>query len=149
MYSLQAIYFIIEKQNIQNIRCRFSSAFFFTFPLTKKKNDSQAAILLFFRIVSLSCSPTGGAFVCSAAASKKSLMAPLRLSQSKLSEMSSMLSSSSPSSSAGVLQCWDMKAMRVEVQYAWLQQLLSAEQSSASSASINRALVRILSTVLF
>lgn len=71
---------------------------------------------MFFRIVSLSCSPTGGAFVCSAAASKKSVTSPLRLSQSfsKFSEMSS-LTSNSPSSCAGVLQCWDMKAMRVEV----------------------------------
>ena len=71
-----------------------------------------------FRIVSLSCSPTGGAFVCSAATSKKSLTSPLRLSQSfsKYSEMST-LTSNSLSSSAGVLQCWDMKAMRFEV---WL-----------------------------
>ena len=64
-----------------------------------------------FRVVSLSCSPTGGAFVCSAAASKKSL----RSSQSKLSEMSSMLSSSITAGSGGELQCWDMKAMKVEV----------------------------------
>lgn len=67
------------------------------------------------RIVSLSCSPTGAAFVCSAAASKKSLTSSLRLSQSfsKYSEMSS-LTSNSAGSGAGVLQCWDMKAMKVE-----------------------------------
>lgn len=69
------------------------------------------------RIVSLSCSPTGGAFVCSAAASKKSLTSSLRLSQSfsKYSEMSS-LTSNSVGGCAGVLQCWDMKAMKVERQ---------------------------------
>lgn len=68
------------------------------------------------RIVSLSCSPTGSAFVCSAAASKKSGTSALRLSQSKFSEMSSMLGSSTTNSSGGVLQCWDMKAMKVERQ---------------------------------
>lgn len=72
----------------------------------------------FFRIVSLSCSPTGGAFVCSAAASKKSGTSPLRLSQSfsKSTELFT-LTSNNLSSSSGVLQCWDMKAMKVEV---WL-----------------------------
>ena len=72
---------------------------------------------LFFRIVSLTCSPTGAAFVCSAAASKKSTISPLRLSQTKLSDMSSILTSTSSSSNfiTGVLQCWDMKAMKVEV----------------------------------
>ena len=72
---------------------------------------------MFFRIVSLSCSPSGAAFVCSAAASKKSVTSPLRLSQSfssKYSEISS-LTANSASGCAGVLQCWDMKAMKVEV----------------------------------
>ena len=57
--------------------------------------------------------------MCSAAASKKSVTSSLRLSQSKFSEMSSMLSSSSSpgSAAAGVLQCWDMKAMKVEVRF--------------------------------
>ena len=56
--------------------------------------------------------------MCSAAASKKSLTSSLRLSQSfsKYSEMSS-LTSNSAGSGAGVLQCWDMKAMKVEVCY--------------------------------
>lgn len=69
------------------------------------------------RIVSLSCSPTGGAFVCSAAASKKSGTSPLRLSQSfsKSTELFT-LTSNNLSSSSGVLQCWDMKAMKVERQ---------------------------------
>ena len=71
--------------------------------------------------------------MCSAAASKKSLTSSLRLSQSfsKYSEMSSLrlsqsfskysemssLTSNSAGSGAGVLQCWDMKAMKVEVCY--------------------------------
>ena len=71
---------------------------------------------MLFRIVSLSCTPTGNAFVCSAAASKKSVTSPLRLSQSfsKHNEMVT-LTSNSLSSSSGVLQCWDMKTMRFEV----------------------------------
>ena len=85
------------------------------------KNISVVNKLLYyfydFRIVSLSCSPTGSAFVCSAAASKKSGTSALRLSQSKFSEMSSMLGSSPTNSSGGVLQCWDMKAMKVEVKF--------------------------------
>lgn len=68
------------------------------------------------RVVSLSCSPTGGAFVCSAAASKKSSSSSLRLSQSRSNEMSSMSSSSITSGSGGVLQCWDMKLMKLERQ---------------------------------
>ncbi|XP_020630287.1 WD repeat-containing protein 91-like isoform X2 [Orbicella faveolata] len=81
-------------------------------PICDVATDSQ-----YPRIVSLSCSPTGGAFVCSAAANKKSVTSSLRLSQSfsKYSEMST-LTSNSLSSSSGVLQCWDMKAMRVERQ---------------------------------
>ncbi|XP_015756761.1 PREDICTED: WD repeat-containing protein 91-like [Acropora digitifera] len=67
-------------------------------------------------VVSLSCSPTGGAFVCSAAASKKSSSSSLRLSQSRSNEMSSMSSSSITGGSGGVLQCWDMKLMKLERQ---------------------------------
>lgn len=71
------------------------------------------------RIVSLSCSPTGTAFVCSTASSKRpshSTALPLRLNQgkSRQSEVSSS-ASHAHSSNVGMLQCWDMKNMKFEV----------------------------------
>jgi hypothetical protein len=70
------------------------------------------------RVVSLSCSPTGAAFVCSASTSKKSnqVALPLRLNQSKgrQSDASSTVPNGN-ASSVGILQCWDMKSMKFDV----------------------------------
>ncbi|XP_031557069.1 WD repeat-containing protein 91-like [Actinia tenebrosa] len=86
----------------------------------KKTICDVATESLYPRIVSLSCSPTGAAFVCSAASNKRlgqSTASQLRLNQGKSRQSEASSSTfSAHAYSVGVLQCWDMRSMKFERQ---------------------------------
>ncbi|XP_048584812.1 WD repeat-containing protein 91 isoform X2 [Nematostella vectensis] len=65
----------------------------------------------FPRVVSLSCSPTGTAFVCSAAASRRNSSNRLSQTMTKYGDTTNLTTAGSNS---GVLQFWDMKTLKVE-----------------------------------